>query len=146
MAGNRGPEKANRLPLTVCCRRYTRHGLEAAPRRGIIMPTLSQRKLSLVVGGILLGSLGVMPFASAVPLTTAFELDGDAMAGAAAPGDDWSIFYPTNASSTVFNWSIVHEPTPDTTYFTIGSKDIEDVNEWFSGGASAPDKDEILDG
>src|SRR5205807_817473 len=71
------------------------------------------------------------------------ELDGNDQASAAA-GDDWSTLFPTNTSTTVFNESFATDvPAGDTTYFSISSKDINDVNTWSATGSSAPDKDEI---
>jgi uncharacterized repeat protein (TIGR01451 family) len=93
----------------------------------------------------MIASLFVVAFTTvASPATTGlFELDGDATAGP-APGDDWSTLFPTNTSTTVFNESFATDlPAGDTTYFSISSKDINDVSTWSATGTSAPDKDEI---
>lgn len=106
--------------------------------------TLQRRALPLLVITTMLVSF-VPGVASAVHDAGLFELDGNATAGAAA-GDDWSTLFPTNTSSTVFSEAFAHEPpTGDTTYFSIASKDINDVSTWSATGNSAPPKDEILD-
>src|SRR5262249_357184 len=87
--------------------------------------------------------------------TGAFELDGNAVNGA-APGDDWdnvchqvlqadcSTTSNTNGATAV-DW--VSEPNTNTTIFTGGgSKDPQDVNNWAwkDGAGGLPDKDNLL--
>src|SRR5690349_14722264 len=64
-----------------------------------------------------------------------FELDGNANASAAQPGDDWSTLFPANTSTTVFNESFATDlPASDATYFSVSSKDINDVSTWSATG------------
>lgn len=105
---------------------------------------MSSSHRPLFVVAALVGSFLVAQPASAVHDAGLFELDGNATASSSA-GDDWSSLFPTNASSTVFNYSYVHEPaSTDTTYFSVASKDINDVSTWSVNGNSAPPKDEIV--
>src|SRR5581483_4327834 len=98
--------------------------------------------LSLIVASI--ASLFVVPSASGVHDLGLFELDGNAMDGV-GPGDDWSTLFPANTSSAVFSEAFVDEPAGvDTTYFSVSSKDINDVSTWSATGTSAPPKDEIV--
>ena len=91
----------------------------------------------------LLMVLVVGPAAMAVHDEGLFELDGNAVAGAAA-GDDWSTFPGGSAVATAF----INDGTDpqDTTYLHQGgSKDIEDFSEWSRTQTDeAPDKDEIM--
>jgi hypothetical protein len=99
-------------------------------------------------------AFGVVP-ALAVHDTGAFELDGNAVNGAAA-GDDWdnvchqvlgtdcSTTNNTNGATAV-DW--VAEPNLNATIFTGGgSKDPQDVNQWAwkDGAGGLPDKDNLL--
>jgi hypothetical protein len=102
-------------------------------------------------------ALGVGP-ALAVHDTGAFELDGNAVNGA-APGDDWdnvchqvlhtdcSTSNDTSAlgGATAVDW--VSEPNLNATIFTGGgSKDPQDVSQWAwkDGAGGLPDKDNLL--
>jgi uncharacterized repeat protein (TIGR01451 family) len=99
--------------------------------------------VALVVGSVL-GSLLVIPFAGAAVNVGLFELDGNAVASPTLAGDDWSTLFPANGSSTVYSEAFASDrPPADTSYFTIASKDVNDVSTWNAHGPGAPDKDEI---
>jgi len=99
-------------------------------------------------------AIGVGP-AAAVHDTGAFELDGNAVNGA-APGDDWDnvchevlgtdCSTSNNTSgATAVDW--VAELNLNATIFTGGgSKDPQDVNQWAwkDGAGGLPDKDNLL--
>jgi len=91
----------------------------------------------------------LVPGAMAVHTEGLFELDGNALAEPAVPGDDWSSVFThtSSAFSTSFIGASVEAPANDTTYFTGGgSKDINDVPAWeWTPTDEAPDKDEITD-
>lgn len=105
---------------------------------------MSHNPRAILVVSLLIVSFFVAPPATAVHDAALFELDGNALASA-SPGDDWASLFPTNTSTSVFNYSSVHEPEDiDTTYFSVSSKDINDINTWSVNGNSAPPKDEII--
>jgi len=104
---------------------------------------------------VALGMLGAPP-AIAVHDTGAFELEGDPVASAAAPGDDWanvcdqvSATECTGAGSTTGATAVawVAESNLNASIFTGGgSKDPEDVSSWAwkDGAGGLPDKDNLL--
>src|SRR5215203_6086636 len=106
--------------------------------------TLSMTLLALIALLMVL-----VPGAMAVHTEGLFELDGNALAEPAVPGDDWSSVFThtSSAFSTSFIGASVEAPANDTTYFTGGgSKDINDVPAWeWTPTDEAPDKDEITD-
>src|SRR5215467_8929131 len=126
--------------------------------RKVIGPTGSRRRhwwllvcLVFAVGA----AATYIPGALAVHDTGAFELDGNAVNGAAA-GDDWdnvchqvtgtdcSTSANTNGATAV-DW--VAEPNPNASIFTGGgSKDPQDINQWAwkDGAGGLPDKDNLL--
>jgi hypothetical protein len=93
--------------------------------------------------------------ASAVHDSGVFELDGNAVNGA-APGDDWdnvchqvtgSDCSTTNNTSGATSVDWVAEPNLNATIFTGGgSKDPQDVSNWAwkDGAGGLPDKDNLL--
>jgi hypothetical protein len=102
-------------------------------------------------------AFGAAP-ASAVHDTGAFELDGNAVNGA-APGDDWdnvchevlgtdcSTSSNTSAFGGASDVDWVAESNLNATIFTGGgSKDPQDVNQWAwkDGAGGLPDKDNLL--
>src|SRR5678815_3713822 len=119
----------------------------------------SGRRRWLTAGIALLIVASTMTFgmgtASAVHDTGAFELDGNAVNGA-APGDDWdnvchqvtgSDCSTTNNTSgaTAVDW--VAELNTNASIFTGGgSKDPKDVSDWAwkDGAGGLPDKDNLL--
>ncbi len=107
---------------------------------------------------VLLGVLLCLPLAIllAVHDIGLFELDGNAVDGA-APGDDWAnVFNGTSgASQTLFIGAATEANSSacpiascnDISYFTGGgSKDNNDIPQWqYSPGDVSPDKDTITD-
>ncbi|HEY6596137.1 MAG TPA: hypothetical protein VI011_18860 [Asanoa sp.] len=113
--------------------------------------------IATVFATAMIGLIGMQP-ASAVHDTGAFELDGNAVNGA-APGDDWdnvchqvlhtdcSTTSDTSAlgGATAVDW--VAELNLNSTIFTGGgSKDPQDINQWAwkDGAGGLPDKDNLL--
>jgi len=72
-----------------------------------------------------------------------FELEGNTVDSAAA-GTDWDALYggATPANMITFT-GITDDPAPQTIYWKGGSKDIEDVTQWWYKDGSVPDKDDI---
>ena len=70
-----------------------------------------------------------------------FELDGNAVNGAAA-GDDWDQVYAgtSNADATVF----VVDGVPEDAFTGGGSKDISNTDQWAHTSTNVPDKDDLL--
>jgi hypothetical protein len=102
-----------------------------------------------------LAALGA-PSASALPGGSFFELDGDAVDSAPAtnPPYDWSTLQTACGVSTctlpvVANTGIIDDRpssqggTDDTFFQGGGSKDDNDITSWGTGGAGAPDKNEL---
>src|SRR5262249_54282490 len=126
--------------------------------RRVLGSSGSRRRRGFLLGPILLVALAGLFWiggAQAVHDTGAFELDGNAVNGA-APGDDWdnvchqvlqadcSTTSNTNGATAV-DW--VSEPNTNTTIFTGGgSKDPQDINQWAwkDGAGGLPDKDNLL--
>src|SRR5215218_2768570 len=106
--------------------------------------TLSMTLLALIALLMVL-----VPGAMAVHTEGLFELDGNALAEPAVPGDDWSSVFThtSSAFATSFIGASVEAPANDTTYFTGGgSKDVNDIPAWeWTPTNEAPDKDEITD-
>jgi hypothetical protein len=113
--------------------------------------------IATVFATAMIGLIGMTP-AAAVHDTGAFELDGNAVNGA-APGDDWdnvchqvlhtdcSTTSDTSAlgGATAVDW--VAELNLNSTIFTGGgSKDPQDINQWAwkDGAGGLPDKDNLL--
>jgi hypothetical protein len=117
-----------------------------------------RRWLTAAIGAVLataaITALDVTP-AAAVHDTGAFELDGNAVNGA-APGDDWdNVCHQVTGTdcsttsdtsgATAVEW--VAEPNLNATIFTGGgSKDPQDINQWAwkDGAGGLPDKDNLL--
>jgi hypothetical protein len=110
--------------------------------------------IAVLFATVAVSMVGVQP-AQAVHDTGAFELDGNAVNGA-APGDDWDNVcrqvLGTNCSTTsgttgatAVDW--VAEPNLNSSIFTGGgSKDPQDVSQWAwkDGAGGLPDKDNLL--
>ena len=79
-------------------------------------------------------------------ITKGFELDGNAVAVAPNPPDDWSMIYNGTASPTLSTGIINDFPSTKDDYFVIGTKDLTDVTSWRYNIQSTPDKDDILHG
>jgi hypothetical protein len=128
----------------------------------VSMSRLGRRRWVTAGIAALLAAAAVTAFgaapASAVHDTGAFELDGNAVNGA-APGDDWdnvchqvlgtdcSTSNNTSAfgGATSVDW--VAEPNLNASIFTGGgSKDPQDVSQWAwkDGAGGLPDKDNLL--
>jgi len=88
-------------------------------------------------------ALGFAAAASA-DLQTTFELDGNATTQNANPGlpDDWDRVNVLGTGHQALSTGVLVDPS-DSTRFTIGSKDINDIDTWSWDNASSPDKDEI---
>lgn len=87
----------------------------------------------------------------ALPLDGTFELDSNAVAGA-APGEDWSMVCPASTpagaetctgGTTATAKSFVIDPDGATIFTGGGSKDDLDTTQWRSSAGSVPDKDEL---
>ena len=77
---------------------------------------------------------------------TIFELDGNAQQGGGIPPEDWATLYAAGANtgglSNAFT-TIIADPG-QSTIFTGGRKDIQDLNQWsWKGNGGFPDKDDI---
>ncbi|HZC71123.1 MAG TPA: hypothetical protein VE442_10530 [Jatrophihabitans sp.] len=120
---------------------------------------LFRARRALIAVGTVIGTAAALTFlavsASAVHDTGAFELDGNAVNGA-APGDDWDnvchqvlgsdCSTTSNATgATAVDW--VSEPNLNATIFTGGgSKDPQELSnwQWKDGAGGLPDKDNLL--
>ncbi|VXB08678.1 conserved exported hypothetical protein [Pseudomonas sp. 8AS] len=79
-----------------------------------------------------------------------FELEGNILVND-GPGTDWSELYELSQSvppgefpeNMVTFTGITADPAPQTVYWKGGSKDINDVSEWWYKDGSVPDKDDI---
>jgi hypothetical protein len=101
---------------------------------------------------VLIGVLAaaVAAFAAVVPVTSLFQLDGDATQGASGP-DDWQTVNSTGGASTAHT-GVVYDPSSfsggstvtDPTTFVQGSKDTDDISSWKWAGGSIPPKDDIV--
>ena len=127
----------------------------------ILGPTGSRRRRRFLVVPVLLVACAAFMWiggAQAVHDNGSFELDGNAVNGAAA-GDDWDNVChqvtgtdcsttsdtSANGGATAVDW--VAEPNTNATIFTGGgSKDPQDVNNWAwkDGAGGLPDKDNLL--
>jgi hypothetical protein len=73
-----------------------------------------------------------------------FELDGNTLDVGASPGDDWgSLYLGTQAGSPAAFTGILPDPAPQTIFWKGGSKDINDVTDWWYKDGAVPDKDDI---
>jgi hypothetical protein len=119
-----------------------------------------RRRRTLVVGVVAVAAMAFLAMpALAVHDNGAFELDGNAVNGAAA-GDDWdnvchqvlhsdcSTTNDTSASggATAVDWT--SEPNPSASIFTGGgSKDPQDLDQWaWKDAGGLPDKDNLRHG
>jgi len=80
------------------------------------------------------------------PITTGFELDGDATSTGANPPDDWDRIRSGDAHPTSTTGIVNDAPSKTDDYFKMGTKDLTDVNQWFWSVNTTPDKDDILHG
>ncbi|WP_105259164.1 hypothetical protein [Pseudoalteromonas sp. T1lg88] len=111
------------------------------------MLNLKQGALSLCIGAVI--SL-CSPHAYAVHDNGIFELEGNAVQDALAPPYDWETLYNgglnNGGNPNAFTGIVNDEPNAsgvDTSIFTGGRKDIQDISEWGHKSGSSPDKDEI---
>jgi hypothetical protein len=101
------------------------------------------RKIPALVLGIMVGLFA--PSTLAVEHEGLFELDGNAVA-TGVPGDDWSVLYGGGGSHNAFTGILHDEPNAsgvDSSIFTGGRKDIQDIDQWAHKMGSSPDKDEL---
>lgn len=117
-------------------------------------PRAKQRWLVLVaVAGALTLLVSSIALAALPSSQGLFELDGNALADPAAPGDDWQNIVGQNPTGSTVAGSLVASSfigqdeegsSVDTSYFTGGgSKDTRDVSQWRYNGNSVPDKNQI---
>ncbi len=72
-----------------------------------------------------------------------FELEGNIPNDAAA-GDDWGNLYAGGGGANLITFTgVTADPAPQSIYWKGGSKDINDVTEWWYKDGSVPDKDDI---
>ncbi|WP_339458263.1 hypothetical protein [Pseudomonas sp. EA_105y_Pfl2_R69] len=72
-----------------------------------------------------------------------FELEGDTVASA-DPGTDWGALYGGATPANLITFTgILADPAPQTIYWKGGSKDINDIPDWWQKDGSVPDKDDI---
>jgi len=74
-----------------------------------------------------------------------FELEGNVPDDPAVSGDDWGgLYLGTAAENNLITFTgITEDPAPTSIYWKGGSKDINDVTEWWYKDGSVPDKDDI---
>ena len=82
--------------------------------------------------------------AATADLQSAFELDGNATTQNASPTlpDDWDRVNVLGTGHQALSTGVLVDPS-DSTRFSSGSKDVNDIDTWFWDSASSPDKDEI---
>jgi hypothetical protein len=80
------------------------------------------------------------------PIGAGFELDGNAVASPAIPGDDWDLIFNRTAQPTSTTGVVGDAPSNADDYFQKGTKDLTDVSQWMWNRQSVPDKDDILHG
>ena len=95
---------------------------------------------SVVIAGLMV--LTFVPIAVAVHDLGVFELDGDATADPAVPGDDWSTVN-TGGGTALARTGTVADPAPASIFTGGGSKDPIDITSWKHKDGSVPDKDNI---
>ena len=78
------------------------------------------------------------------PITSGFELDGNANSVAPNLPDDWDSVYTGGSNATSTTGVITDVPSKNDNSFTIGTKDIGDVSSWHHTTQSTPDKNDIL--
>ncbi len=81
---------------------------------------------------------------SAGPIASGFELDGNATAVLPNRPDDWDLIYNGTSSPTFSTGVLTDAPSTSDNYFTIGTKDIDNVPSWRHTIGTTPDKDDIL--
>ena len=80
------------------------------------------------------------------PITSGFELDGNAVSVAPNPPDDWDLVN-TNSSNAFSTTGVLSDaPSANDNLFVQGTKDLTDVTGWHYSMGSTPDKDDILHG
>jgi hypothetical protein len=80
------------------------------------------------------------------PITSGFELDGNAKSISTNPPDDWDSIYTRGANPTFTTGVVSDFPSKADDYFQIGTKDLTDVTSWRYNIQAVPDKDDILHG
>jgi len=88
----------------------------------------------------------IAPCGSGGPITSGFELDGDAFATSPNPPDDWDLVFGGTSGATLTTGVVNDFPSKSDDYFQIGTKDQDDVTSWRYNIQSTPDKDDILHG
>lgn len=101
--------------------------------------------LFVAAGMVLAGAIVLLPSAFAVDDLGLFQLDGNAVD---APGDpagaDWEALFNGGGNPVAFTGIVPDDPEPtDTTIFTGGRKDIQDIPDWGITSGTSPDKAEI---
>lgn len=81
---------------------------------------------------------------SAGVIASGFELEGNAIAVVPNRPDDWDLIYNGTSSPTFSTGVITDAPSTNDNYFTVGTKDLDDVSSWRHTLGSTPDKDDIL--
>jgi len=99
----------------------------------------------------LLGAIIAASTATSVPVNAIdgsppgfFELEGNTREEGTRPGTDWGALYAGATPANLITFTgITADPAPASVYWKGGSKDIEDVTEWWHRDGSVPDKDDI---
>ncbi|QYJ76751.1 DUF11 domain-containing protein [Shewanella sp. FJAT-52076] len=105
------------------------------------------RRFSALALGFTMGMAATPAFAVHDDI---FELEGNAVQDAVAPPYDWATLYNngSNNGGDPLRFTGIVDDTPDasgidSSIFTGGRKDIQDVSDWAHKMGSSPDKDEI---
>src|SRR5262245_51828351 len=113
--------------------------------RTLTLAMRGKRRAGVLVGllATLLAILVLVPSATAVHDLGLFELDRNATAGAALPGEDWS---PGPAGAEAFTGIISDNAASGDQFQGGGSKDDLDISQWLWKPGEPLDKDDITDG
>ncbi len=88
----------------------------------------------------------IAPCGSSGPITSGFELEGNAFAVTPDPPDDWDLVLGGTSGATLTTGIVDDFPSKADDYFQVGTKDQDDVPSWHYNVQSTPDKDDILHG
>jgi hypothetical protein len=91
---------------------------------------------------IVIPSIG--PCGGGGPVTSGFELDGNAFAVTPDPPDDWNLVLNSTDHADETTGIVFDKSSKADDYFVIGTKDVVDVTQWHYNIQSTPDKDDIL--
>src|SRR5262249_16380850 len=83
---------------------------------------------------------------SAGPITSGFELDGNAVSNAPNPPDDWDLVAALSSSATSTTGLLTDLNSKADDYFKIGTKDLDSIKSWHWNKQTTPDKDDLLNG